>query len=265
MLRWSDGSVSLQLGSDLFDVAPSQGATLARPSDPKPQSARGPSSQPEAPTSNSNTTFVCVAARDQGVMVTETAIAGQLSLVPTSMTSKTHLELARHVGQQHVKHSRMKILDDIHDPALLLKASGPKVKTTKTTRKPTRGRAAKREPSEESDERGGQSVRRVEGEYDEDDGFVVADSEEDEDTDEAAYGTKKKVKAKKGKKRKGSEEVDEMEEAERRIEERERERKRAKKEGGKQKKSREYVDSEEEEEDAQGEADMEMDVESEDD
>jgi len=278
MLRWSDGSVSLQLGSDLFDVAPSHGATLARPSDPEPETTRGPSSQPEAPTSNSSTTFICVAADTERVLITETAVAGQLSLVPTSMTSKTHLELAKHVGRQHVKHSRMKILDDMHDPAkmneLLLKASGvkPKARSSRTGERSRKKRAV----SDESDGRvqaeQPRSKRIDEGEYDEDDGFVVADSDnEGENTDEAAYGaTKKKGKKTKGKKRKGSEELDEMEEAERRIEERERERKRAKKgssagangAGARKKKSGEYVDSEE---DAEGEEEMEMDVESEDD
>ncbi len=277
MLRWSDGSVSLQLGSDLFDVAPSQGATLARPSDPQPSTTRGPSHQPEAPASTSSTTFLCYAAITETILMTETAIAGQLSLVPTSMNSKTHLELAKHVGQQHVKHSRMKILDDAKDPAkyneLLLKASGHKPKAKSRTPGKSRAKRAMSDESEEREfadrERDAPRSKRVdEGEYDEDDGFVVADSDnEGENTDDAAYGSsKKKGKKSRSKKRKGSEELDEMEEAEMRIEERERERKRAKKGdvgGLKGKKGREYVDSEEE--DAEGEEDMEMDVESEED
>ena len=231
--------------------------------------------------SNSSTTFLCVAARDEGVLITERAVAGQLSLVPTSMTSKTHLELAKHVGQQHVKHSRMKILDDtVGDPAkvneLLLKASG-----IKQTKPKSRGRGGgrsrvKKAMSDESDDREtreqARSRRIDEGDYDEDDGFVVADSDEDEGehTDDAAYGSSRKKKSgskktagkKRERDRKGSEELDEMEEADRRIEEREKARKKAKMDTGKGgKKSREYVESDE---DGEGEEDMEMDVESED-
>ncbi|WRT63878.1 uncharacterized protein IL334_000804 [Kwoniella shivajii] len=120
MLRWSDGSVSLQLGSDLFDVAPSHGATLARPQDPKPPIPAGKSTE-EIINTVSSTTFLAVTAPNETVLVTERSIAGQLSLLPTSMDSKTHLELVKHVGQQHVKHSRMKMLEETADEETLQK------------------------------------------------------------------------------------------------------------------------------------------------
>ncbi|RSH94895.1 hypothetical protein EHS25_004701 [Saitozyma podzolica] len=290
MLRWSDGSVSLQLGSDLFDVAPSHGATLARPQDPTPKNLAK-----ENPTAS--TTFLAVIDPDNQVLVTERAIAGQLTLVPTSMTSKTHLELAKHVGQQHVKHSKMKILDDLKDQnqinELLLKAAGATERGFggRTKKKTTRGYSDDEEDYS-SDEprsrragagagvggrRGADRFGAEAGEYDEDDGFVVADDDEDEEEeeededendDDAAYGSKRKSgsgsKSKSGgkkrsKRRKSEESLDEMEEAERRIEERERERKRAKKEksggaSGRSKKSREYLDTDEE--DAEAEPDL---------
>ncbi|WVQ93688.1 hypothetical protein IAU59_000764 [Kwoniella sp. CBS 9459] len=120
MLRWSDGSVSLQLGNDLFDVAPSHGATLARPSDPKPPVPAGKANE-VVPNTVSATTFLSVIEPNEQVLVTERAIAGQLSLLPTSMDSKTHLELVKHVGQQHVKHSRMKMLEETADEETLQK------------------------------------------------------------------------------------------------------------------------------------------------
>ncbi|WWC85983.1 uncharacterized protein L201_000854 [Kwoniella dendrophila CBS 6074] len=129
MLRWSDGSVSLQLGSDLFDVAPSHGASLSRPEDPKPPLPAGTTKQPEDIVNTvSSTTFLSVIAPTETVLVTERSIAGQLSLLPTSMDSKTHLELVKHVGQQHVKHSRMKMLEETQEDEeslqkLLLKAA----------------------------------------------------------------------------------------------------------------------------------------------
>ena len=291
MVRWSDGSMSLKVGADLFDVAPSHGATLARPQDLEASGQKAP----EQSTSISSTTFVCVPAQHERVLETETAIAGQLTLVPTSGTSKTHIELVRHVGQQHVKHARMKVLDDTEDRAtinkLYLKASETEVKVAKPKAKKTGGhgtssggsrsrRFSRRAASYDSgSDEGYGSKKQSAGGYDEEDDFVVADDDEDEaretdDDDDAAYGSQKK-KSKSSRKRKGSEEsLDEMELAERRIEQRERERKRAKKEKSKQ--SRDYIDTDEDEEDAEGEPDaeaegeaeeedMEMDVESEED
>ncbi|WVQ79139.1 hypothetical protein IAT38_001234 [Cryptococcus sp. DSM 104549] len=305
MLRWSDGSVSLQVGSDFYDVAPSHGATLARPSDPTPAPKRD-----DKLSAKPSTTFLCVAAAAERVLVTERPIAGQLSLVPASMQSKTYLELVKLTGQQHTKHSKMKMLEETQDEAslqeLLLKsapnrelikgakasAAAPRRAASSKSGRSAGGssRRARKIGYSDSEDEGVESEderparRRTERDdavgYDEDDGFVVADTDDD---DEYGGGKKKKGKGK-GKKRKGSftddddeeAELDEMEEAERRIEERERERKRARKDkgGSSKKKSRDYVDTDEEEEeeeageedaDGEEEMDMDMDVESEED
>lgn len=282
MLRWSDGTMSLQLGKDIYDVATSHGTTLARPQDPQPST-----SQSAPPL----TTFVCRTLTNEKILMTESAIAGQLSLVPTSANSATHMELANQVRQQHIKRSRMRVLDDVVKPEemqkMLLKAEGkdvvqkPRVKresgpSSRSGRTSRRSRSTRRARSEDSDSDRGYNRER---EYDEDDGFVVADDDEEveaetEDEDDAAYGSTKKTKskkAKKGKKRKGSESMDELELADRRLDARERERKKAKMD---KKKSREYVDSEDDDSEVddademdavgQGDAEDDMDVESED-
>lgn len=272
LLRWSDGSVSLQLGGEMFDVAPSQGSTLARPSDPKGKDGASKSGSHE-------NNFVCYAAGGEQVLLAETALEGQLNIVPTSMDSKTHRELVKHVGQQHVKHSRIKVLEDeTHGDRLkdLLARAGPQraAPVKKTTRRAPSGgvragggfgrrgafgRATKRADSEESEIEDTSNRRAAGGGYDEDDGFVVADSD---DSDEE-YKNKKK------KRRVDEEDMDATELAEARIEAREkRERKRAK-----TKRSRAYSDDEDDDEDAAGEpaedeededdAEIEMDVESE--
>lgn len=296
MLRWSDGSVSLQLGNDLFDLATSYGTTLARPQDPS-------SSKAEQKSGSTETTFLCVEAGEERVLVTERAIAGQLSLVPTSMDSKTHRELVRHVGAQHTKHSRVKILNDLKDQdkvnELLLRAGPQKQVVTKRPSRPRnsqggpggRNRRPVKRGSEDEDDYGYDSddrrARRREAardremqDYDEDDGFVVADSDEDSD----AYGSSKKKKKKKSSKKRGysDDDLDETELADRRIEaaeraEREKKRPKTADAGGssskKKSKSKEYVTSDEEEEedaegepedeDADGDGDMDLDVESE--
>lgn len=264
MLRWSDGSVSLQLGNDMFDVAPSFGASLKPGTEDK---------------GGNETSFVCVTAPAERVLVTESAVAGQLSLVPTSMDSKTHRELVKLVGQQHVKHSRMKILDDEADPdkvAELLARAAPQRQVVPTRSSRPAGhrrsqgsglgrskRAMKRGDSEES-EVGSPVARRGAGEYDEDDGFVVADS--DEEYDRASRERRSK---KKSKRRYSDDSLDAAELADAKIEALARERKRAKKDKGKARaqysddEDEEDAEGEPEEEEEEGEEDMDMDVESE--
>ena len=266
----------MQLGSDLYDLAPSYGTTLSRPTDPQPKNL-----PPNAP--GTDTTFLVQANDTSGLMVTENTIAGHLSLVPASSSSKTHIELVRHVGQQHVKHSRMKVLDEIVDPEKAFVVQNTKKKAT--NRKPgTGGRGGgarkKADSSDDEDEDPrftydtdlpggrGRPPRPNEAEY-EDDGFVIADSDEEEEDeeegdDDAAYGSSKKSKKSnsKSKKRKGSEEMDEMEIAEKRIEAAEREKKRAKRDRNRRRAYDTDEDEAEGQADGDGEEDMEMDVES---
>ncbi len=266
ILRWSDGSMSLQLGQDMYDVQSTWGTTVARESDKYERNEANSKGSQE-------TSFVCYAAAEEQVLVAETAVEGQLNLVPTSMDSKTHREHVKLVGQQHTKHSRMRLLEDEAAgdrlQELLARAgpqkAAPVKKSTRRApgtgeprntfgRRSAFGRATKRADSEESEEDAGPR-NRAGGGYDEDDGFVVADSDEDDD-----YGGRKKSK-----RRHDDDDMDATELAEARIAAREkRERKRAK-----TKKSRAYSDDEDDEEDAAGEpddeddAEMEMDVESE--
>lgn len=283
--------MSLQLGEDLFDVKPSWGTTLARPEDPVPES-----DDVKAEGANPATTFLCVPSQHERVLVTETAIAGQLSLVPASSTSKTHIELVKHVGAQHVKHSRMKILDDVHDAAELeifhKKSLGPdfkpkaKKRTTTGTSGARRQSRSRRDASEESgSERGYAGGVRARGSRaadwnDSDDGFVVDDDDDESEAqasdDEDEYETSRSKKKSKSRKRKGGddEDVDEDDDddplarAERSIHREEKRRKRAKTQA--KHVNRDFSD-EDEDEDADGEpeeggeAEMDMDVESEDD
>ncbi|KAL7420170.1 Paf1 complex component [Cryptotrichosporon argae] len=275
MLRWSDGSVSMQLGADLFDVAPSHGATLARTGAADAAPSRG-------------TTFVgAQVPTGTGLFAVEAAVTGALSLVPTSMDSKTHLELVRHVEQRHVKHSRMKMLDEGVDKTtynqMIAKANGV-APAAKTARRPARRRAApagdrgrpraaKRDTDSGSEGYVSDEPRRASGrdrdrdeqaDYDEDDGFVVADSDsEDERAAHKRAGKRRKYDT--------DSDEDEMEAAERRIEEAERRAATASGGGGgkgkKSAKSKDYVSSEDdaegEEDDAEGEEDADMDIESE--
>ena len=320
VLRWSDGSVSLQVGNEVYDMSPSHGSLGKRPNPSAVASgtATAGNNTPNAsgtatPAGPSNvagvgqklgaaaaaaaaatgvpadeTTYVCVPDRGSGILVTECAVTGSITLIPTSMTSGSHMEILKNIGKQHVKHSRMKILDDLEDQSLvqslLQKAAGP------SGPKPSGGKARSRRPAgssggrrsrpragsdESSDEGrrrysglpGAVRAKREEADYDDDDGFVVADSDEDEgglggegeetdDDDDAEYGARRSKSSgggKKGKKRRGgAEELDDLEEADRRIEAREREKKRAKK-------SKETIGSEEDAEGEEEDMDMDMD------
>jgi RNA polymerase-associated protein LEO1 len=233
----------MQLGSDLYDLAPSYGTTLSRPTDPQPKNL-----PPNAP--GTDTTFLVQANDTSGLMVTENTIAGHLSLVPASSSSKTHIELVRHVGQQHVKHSRMKVLDEIVDPEKAFVVQNTKKKAT--NRKPGGGG------------RGGGARKKADSSDDEDEDPRFTYDTDLPGDDDAAYGSSKKAKKSKSKskKRKGSEEMDEMEIAEKRIEAAEREKKRAKRDRNRRRAYDTDEDEAEGQADGDGEEDMEMDVES---
>jgi RNA polymerase-associated protein LEO1 len=282
--------MSLQLGEDLFDVKPSYGTTLARPEDPVPE---GDDVKGEG--ANPTTTFLCVPSQHERVLVTETAIAGQLSLVPASSTSKTHIELVKHVGAQHIKHSRMKILDDVHDAAELeifhKKSLGPdfkpkaKKRTTTGSSGTRRQSRSRRDASEESGSDRGYAGSRARGSRaadwnDSDDGFVVDDDDDESEAqasdDEDEFETSRSKKKSKSRKRKGGDDddVDEDDDddplarAERSIHREEKRRKRAKTQA--KHVNRDFSDEDEDEDadgepDEGGEAEMDMDVESEDD
>ncbi|KAG9223731.1 hypothetical protein CCMSSC00406_0004928 [Pleurotus cornucopiae] len=121
VIRWSDGSLSLRLGKELFDIhqsldnsgaAPRQAFGSSQPSQSQSQSQ----SQSTGAKSQGLTYLVAQHKRAQ-VLQSEAVITGYMTLRPTGMQSETHKMLVRAVGQKHNKVARLRLVaDPARDP-----------------------------------------------------------------------------------------------------------------------------------------------------
>lgn len=136
IIRWSDGSMSLQLGKELFDVsvnvdtsarAPRAGAPGAPPTPGPnsqsnsqslpptpgpPKTSGGSASQPSespAPQPHQGLSYLVAQHHTSAILQVEAPITGFLSLRPTGMHSETHRKLVRAVGQKHSKVARLRL------------------------------------------------------------------------------------------------------------------------------------------------------------
>ncbi|KAF8661370.1 hypothetical protein AX16_001464 [Volvariella volvacea WC 439] len=142
VIRWSDGTLSLRLGKELFDIHQSidnAGATsrqsLGTPSLPHSQSQSQLSSQAPAPGLKSQgLTYLVAQHKRSQVLQAEAVITGYMSLQPTGMQSETHRMLVKAVGQKHNKVARLRMAPDpLTDPERekmeLMKQSARKTRT----------------------------------------------------------------------------------------------------------------------------------------
>ncbi|KAH7929117.1 Leo1-domain-containing protein [Leucogyrophana mollusca] len=232
VIRWSDGTLSLRLGKELFDINQTIDTSggVARQSLGGSQPSQASQSQPsgsQQPASGSKMqglTYLVAQHKRSEVLQAEAAITGYMTLRPTGMQSETHRMLVRAVGQKHNKVARLRMVaDPTMDPERekmeLIKQSAKKSKKKaedagfgvrrKRTNYPKKrtghdvwsdDEEPEYEASEDEDDAGGsRSAKRKEadqkkgpGEYQEDD-FVVADeSDDDAEYDGTSRGNKKK-------------------------------------------------------------------------
>ncbi|KAH6915846.1 Leo1-like protein-domain-containing protein [Coprinopsis sp. MPI-PUGE-AT-0042] len=113
VIRWSDGSLSLRLGNELFDITKSIDTSAGQP---RALGASQPSqSQPlsqGAAGKNQGLTYLVAQHKRSQVLQAEAVITGNMSLRPTSMQSETHRMLVKAVGQKHNKVARLKMTAD---------------------------------------------------------------------------------------------------------------------------------------------------------
>ena len=128
-MRWSDGSLSLQLGKELFDITQSidtSGAAsrqaLGAPGGVTPsqslsavpslsQSASQSQATPGASGSATHAqglTYLVAQHKRAEILQCEAVVTGYMSLRPTGMQSETHRMLVRAVGQKHNKVARLR-------------------------------------------------------------------------------------------------------------------------------------------------------------
>ncbi|KAI0077714.1 Leo1-domain-containing protein [Panus rudis PR-1116 ss-1] len=141
IIKWSDGSLSLKLGKELFDITqtvdtsgavqrqaigPSQGS---QSSQPPPSSTKKGHGQ--------GLTYLVAQHKRAGILQCEALVTGYMSLRPTGMQSETHRMLVRAVGQKHSKVARLRMaLDPMMDPERekmeLLKMASKKTRKPRT-------------------------------------------------------------------------------------------------------------------------------------
>ncbi|KAJ3893333.1 Leo1-like protein-domain-containing protein [Lentinula edodes] len=209
IIRWSDGTMSLRLGRELFDITKDidTSGAIPRKSFGGSQSQSQLQPPPSTPGKSHGLTYLVAQHKRSQVLQSEAVITGYMSLRPTGMQSETHRMLVRAVGQKHNKVARLRLVED---PAI--DPEKEKAELMKTVKKTTKrrsnavdslgGRTSRKsygrrhetsdmEQSDEDEEGGGMSTRRRKSRDEDDsgghyqrDGFVVEDeSEEDGDFD----------------------------------------------------------------------------------
>ncbi|KAF5355259.1 hypothetical protein D9758_006040 [Tetrapyrgos nigripes] len=218
IIRWSDGTLSLRLGKEFFDITQSRDTSASVPRQTlgsrqsQSQSQSQPQSQPQATAKSQGLTYLVAQHKRSGVLQAEAVVTGYMSLRPTSMQSETHRMLVRAVGQKHNKVARLRMapdptMDPEREKMELMKQSAKKTKRkNEDGYSGTKYRRQKRKSegyfsddmdgqtyaqSDEEDESGAKRKKNGEekGDYQED-GFVVAD-ESDEDDD---FGVRRRAK-----------------------------------------------------------------------
>ncbi|KAH9967287.1 Leo1-like protein-domain-containing protein [Russula dissimulans] len=119
IIRWSDGSMSLRLGKEYFDInqvidssgsAHRQAFGLSQNSQSHSQGTPTPT-----PTKAHGLTYLVAQHKRAEILQAEAAITGFLTLRPTDMQSETHRLVVRAVGQKHSKVARLRMAPDM-DP-----------------------------------------------------------------------------------------------------------------------------------------------------
>ncbi|KAF8727200.1 hypothetical protein AX14_007511 [Amanita brunnescens Koide BX004] len=220
IIRWSDGTLSLRLGKELFDINQMIDTSGAVPR----QSLGGSQSQFQSSQTRNSTgksqglTYLVAQHKRSQVLQAEAVITGYMQLRPAGMHSETHRMLVRAVGQKHSKVARLRMapdptMDPEREKLELMKQSAKKSRR-KVDQEDGLGKRRKKRHwretasrdwtddeeehaagSEEEEDDGMGSQRktkrkeatRKEEEYQEDD-FVVAD----ESDDDAAYSGNKR-------------------------------------------------------------------------
>ncbi|KAJ2919498.1 hypothetical protein MD484_g884, partial [Candolleomyces efflorescens] len=112
IIRWSDGSLSLRLGKELFDINKSVDTSAAAPRQLGASSQPSSQAKASAEIKSQGLTYLVAQHKRSQVLQAEAVITGFMSLRPTGMQSETHRMLVRAVGQKHNKVARLRFTDD---------------------------------------------------------------------------------------------------------------------------------------------------------
>ncbi|KAG7093764.1 hypothetical protein E1B28_007412 [Marasmius oreades] len=175
IIRWSDGTLSLRLGKELFDITKSVDTAGGVPRHigglPSSQS-QSQSQAPNALPKSQGLTYLVAQHKRSQVLQAEAVITGHMSLRPTGMQSETHRMLVRAVGQKHNKVARLRMAPDPQvDP------EREKMELMKQSAKKSKRRAS---PTGTPRKRRSASFRRIDEWVDEDDEEGIHAESDDE-------------------------------------------------------------------------------------
>lgn len=138
IIRWSDGTLSLRLGKELFDITQTidNSGSVTRSTIGGSQAQSQSQTQPEPadnPGKSEGLTYLVAQHKRSQVLQSEAVITGHMSLRPTSMSSEIHRMLVRAVEQKHKQVARLKLapdpsIDPEREKMELLKQSAKKSK-----------------------------------------------------------------------------------------------------------------------------------------
>ncbi|KAL8278664.1 hypothetical protein RQP46_008956 [Phenoliferia psychrophenolica] len=252
-IRWSDGSLSLQVGSELFDISAtvdhsgvlSSAPGAAAPLPSKLATTTGLSVAD--PLRGHGLTYLTAEHSYQGLIEAQASVYGTLTFRPTTLQSNTHRRLAGNIAGRYVKARGVKIAALPEEDPEKKKMEREKEelarakklnKKAQASARGASGRKGARKATRFSDGEGdedtqgsgvGGAARRPRAGYsdseDDEDGFIEHDTD-DSDAEPSAKRSKKRASPSYS-----DDEPDEMDEAEARIEQDERRRKERKKEG----------------------------------
>jgi RNA polymerase-associated protein LEO1 len=118
VIRWSDGSMSLRLGKEYFDinqVIDSSGSAHRQAFGSQNSQSQSQGAPVLPPGKAHGLTYLVAQHKRAEILQAEAAITGFLTLRPTDMQSETHRLVVRAVGQKHSKVARLRMAPD-RDP-----------------------------------------------------------------------------------------------------------------------------------------------------
>ncbi|KAG9018905.1 hypothetical protein FRB90_008486 [Tulasnella sp. 427] len=145
IIRWSDGTMSLQLGKEMFDVSSNIDLPRSAASAPRTMSQQDSFQSSQEPSihgisRNQGLTYLFAQHVKAELLQAEAPVTGTLSLTPTGMQSETHRKLVKAVGQKHNKVTRLMMAPDPTKESEQERADQLKAaKRPKTVRKPRSG------------------------------------------------------------------------------------------------------------------------------
>ncbi|KJA28157.1 hypothetical protein HYPSUDRAFT_74565 [Hypholoma sublateritium FD-334 SS-4] len=210
VIRWSDGTLSLRLGKELFDISqsidtsatvPRQTLGVDRAASQSQSQSQIPTPQPTVPPTpgkSQGLTYLVAQHKRSQVLQAEAVVTGYLSLRPTGMQSETHRMLVRAVEQRHKQIARLRIAPEpTTDPARavldLAKASARRA-SRRAAERGDGGRGARRKPKRSKDH----DVMWSDDDDDGERGDMYGDGSEEDEYEGIGLGSSPR-KAKRGK------------------------------------------------------------------